>query len=156
MCTYMYIDFIVDQQWQMHKIQMQLVHNNIMSCVTRKPVGWISNHFQHNHNAACTAIENDCMLEFLNSNVEGSFCLMASVFLLLVHLSRRLVCDVIVHPWSGVSPVSVVVHNFNHEYLFKQWADHNEILSESSLGWEKGCIRFWVRLDIHSGFHGNR
>ena len=31
------------------------------------------------------------------------------------------------------------------------------ILSEASLGWgRKGCIRFWVRSDQNSGFHGNR
>ena len=135
---------------------MHLVHNNIMSCVTRKPVYWILNQFQHNHNAACTAIENGYMLEILNSKVEGSFCLMASVFLLLAHLSRRLVGELIVYPWSSVRPVSVVVHNFKHEYLCKKWADHNKILSEASLGWEKGCIRFWAKLDINSGFHGNR
>ena len=42
---------------------------------------------------------------------------------------------------------SVVVHNFKHEYLCNQWADQNEIVSEASLGWGKGCIRFWDRLD---------
>ena len=47
----------------------------------------------------------------------------------------------IVYPWSGVCP-SFVVHNFKHEYLCNQWADHNEIISEASLGWGKGCIRF--------------
>ena len=26
----------------------------------------------------------------------------------------------------------------------------------SKLGWGKGCIRFWGRLDPNSGFHGNR
>ena len=30
------------------------------------------------------------------------------------------------------------------------------ILSEASLGWGKGCIRFWARSDQNSGFHGNR
>ena len=26
----------------------------------------------------------------------------------------------------------------------------------AALWWEKGCIRFWGRLDQNSGFHGNR
>ena len=30
------------------------------------------------------------------------------------------------------------------------------MLCEASLGWRKGCIRFWGRLDQNSGFHGNR
>ena len=51
---------------------------------------------------------------------------------------------------------SVVIHNFKHEYLCNQWADHNQILSEASLGWGKGCIRFWARSDQNSAFHGNR
>ena len=32
----------------------------------------------------------------------------------------------------------------------------DQILYEASLGWGKGCIRFWDRLDQNSGFHGNR
>ena len=43
-----------------------------------------------------------------------------------------------------------VVHNFKYDYLCNQWADHNEILQEASLGWGKGCIRFWVRSDQNS------
>ena len=75
----------------------------------------------------------------------------------LAHLSRRLVGKLIVYPWSGVRPSSSsVVHNFKHEYLCNQWADHNQILSEASLDWGKGCIRFWARSDQNSGFHGNR
>ena len=77
----------------------------------------------------------------------------------LAHLSRRLVGELIVYPWSGVRPAassSPVVHNFQHEYLCNQWADHNKILSEASLGWGKGCIRFRARLDQNSGFHGNK
>ena len=34
--------------------------------------------------------------------------------------------------------------------------DRNQILSEASLGWGKGCIRFWAISDQNSGFHGNR
>ena len=42
------------------------------------------------------------------------------------------------------------------EYLWGQVANLDQILYEASLGWEKGCIRFWDRLDQNSGFHGNR
>ena len=31
----------------------------------------------------------------------------------------------------------------------------NQILSEGSLGWGKGCIMFWARSDWNSGFHAN-
>ena len=51
---------------------------------------------------------------------------------------------------------SVFVLNFKHVYLCNQLADHNQILSEASLGWGKGCLRFWARSDLNSGFHGNR
>ena len=72
---------------------------------------------------------------------------------LLAHLSRRLT-------WAyrmGLEPASVraCVHTFKHEYLRDQQADYNQILSEASLGWGKGCIRFWCRSDQNSGFHGN-
>ena len=42
------------------------------------------------------------------------------------------------------------------EYLWGQLANVDQILYEASLGWMKGCIRFWDRLDQNSGFHGNR
>ena len=32
----------------------------------------------------------------------------------------------------------------------------DQILCVASLGWGKGCIRFWGRLDRNSDFHGNR
>ena len=35
-------------------------------------------------------------------------------------------------------------------------ANVDQILYEASLGWKKGYIRFWDRLDQTSGFHGNR
>ena len=35
------------------------------------------------------------------------------------------------------------------------WANCNQILSEASLGREKGCIRFWTRSDQNSGVHGS-
>ena len=42
------------------------------------------------------------------------------------------------------------------EYLCSQLANLDQILYEASLGWGKGCIRFWDILDQNSGFHGNR
>ena len=42
------------------------------------------------------------------------------------------------------------------EYLWGQLANLDQILYEASLGWGKGCIRFWDRLDQNSGFHVNR
>ena len=51
--------------------------------------------------------------------------------------------------------VCVSVNIFKLEYLRNQWANCNEILSEPSLGWGKGCIRFWARSDWNSGVHGN-
>ena len=47
-------------------------------------------------------------------------------------------------------------HTFELEYLWSQLASHDLNLCVASLGWGKGCIRFWGRLDQNSGFHGNR
>ena len=47
-------------------------------------------------------------------------------------------------------------HTFELEYLWSQLANLDQILCVVSLGWGKGCIRFWGRLDQNSGFHGNR
>ena len=84
------------------------------------------------------------------------------ICVLLAHLSRRLT------RWAyrmGLEPACVracvrasvraCVHTFKHEYLRDQQADYNQILSEASLGWGKGCIRFWCRSDQNSCFHGN-
>ena len=48
---------------------------------------------------------------------------------------------------AGICPsVSVCVclcdHTFKHEYLGNQWADRNQIITEASLGWGKGCTKF--------------
>ena len=51
--------------------------------------------------------------------------------------------------------VCVSVNIIKLEYLRNQWANRNEILSEPSLGWGKGCVRFWARSDRNSGVHGN-
>ena len=50
--------------------------------------------------------------------------------------------------------ICLCVHAF--EYFHSQWAYNNEILSESSLGMGKECVRFKDRLDQNSGFHGSR
>ena len=76
----------------------------------------------------------------------------------LAHLSRRLT------RWAYSIPMvrrpssssSVVVHTFKLEYLWSQLANLDQILCVASLGWGKGCIRFWGRLDQNSGYHGNR
>ena len=77
-----------------------------------------------------------------------------SLVLFLAHLSRRLT------RWAySIAMVlcpSVVVHTFKLEYLWSQLADLYQILCVASLGWGKGCIRFWGRFDQNSGFHGNR
>ena len=49
--------------------------------------------------------------------------------------------------------LSVCVNIFKLEYL--QWVNRNEILSEPSLRWGKGCIRFLAKSDRNSGVHGN-
>ena len=54
------------------------------------------------------------------------------------------------------SVVVVVVHTFKLEYLWSLLANLDQILCVVSLGWGKGCIRFGGRLDLNSGFHGNR
>ena len=58
----------------------------------------------------------------------------------------------------GLQPASVrpPVYAFKHEYFRSQRIDCNQILFEASLGWGKGCNRFWARSDHNSSFHGNR
>ena len=64
--------------------------------------------------------------------------------------------ELIVYQWSIVRPSVVVIHTFKLEYLWSHLANLDQILYVASLGWGKGCIRFWGRLDQNSGFHGNR
>ena len=69
------------------------------------------------------------------------------------HLSWRLT------RWAYSIPMvcrQSVVHTFKLEYLRSQLANIDQILCVASLGWGKGCIRFWGSLDQNSGFHGNR
>ena len=49
-----------------------------------------------------------------------------------------------------------VVHTSKLENLSSPLASLDQILCVASLGWKKGCIRFWGSLDQNSGFHGNR
>ena len=63
--------------------------------------------------------------------------------------------------WFAPSFRHSVILSYHHnsvklEYLWGQLANLDQILYEASLGWGKGCIRFWDRLDQNSGFHGNR
>ena len=62
--------------------------------------------------------------------------------LFLAHLSRRLIGELIVYRSSRRPCVRASVHTSKHEYLCDWLADWNEILSEASLGWGKGCSRF--------------
>ena len=43
---------------------------------------------------------------------------------------------------SGCVSVFLCVNVFKLEYLRNQWANHNEILSEPSLGWGKAALGF--------------
>ena len=52
--------------------------------------------------------------------------------------------------------MSIKFHIFELEYLWSQLANLDQILCVASLGWRKGCIRFWGRLNQNSGIHGNR
>ena len=90
-----------------------------------------------------------------NKHSGGVSCSACNAFIaFLAHLSRRLT------RWAYSIPMvrrpSVVVHTFKLEYLWRQLANLDQILCVASLGWGKGCIRFWGRLDQNSGFHGNR
>ena len=75
--------------------------------------------------------------------------------LLLAHQIRRL-GELIVWDLSRHPCVRPCVHTFKHEYVCDQLLNHNQISSGASLGKGIDCIRFWVRSDQNSGFHGNR
>ena len=47
-------------------------------------------------------------------------------------------------------------YTFEHEYLWGQLANLDQILCVTSLGVGKDCIMFCGRLDQNSGVHGNR
>ena len=73
----------------------------------------------------------------------------------LAHLSWRLTRWAYSIPMVR-RPSVVIVHTFKLESLWSQLANLDQIVCVASLGWGKGCIRFWGRLDQNSGFHGNR
>ena len=50
----------------------------------------------------------------------------------------------------------VVVHTFEQKCLQDQLTNFSQILSVASLGWGKGCFKFWSRSDQNCGYHGNR
>ena len=62
---------------------------------------------------------------------------------------RPLILELLVLEWRKF-------RTFELEYLWSQLANLDQILCVASLGWGKGCLRFWGRLDQNSGFHGNR
>ena len=77
--------------------------------------------------------------------------------ILLAYLSRRLTRWAYSIPMVHHPPVyPSIVHTFKLEYFWSQLANLDQNLYVASLGWVKGCIRFWGRLDQNSGFHGNR
>ena len=45
---------------------------------------------------------------------------------------------------------------FSENLSLKSFLSTLVLLCVASLGWGKGCIMFWDRLDQNSGFHGNR
>ena len=45
---------------------------------------------------------------------------------------------------------------YTFKYLWGQLANLDQILCVASVGVEKGCIRFWGRLDQNFGVYGNR
>ena len=80
-------------------------------------------------------------------------CIVESGVSILAHLNRRLKVSLYYTNRAVVCCVSVDI--FKLKYLRNQCANRNEILTEPSLGWGKGCIRFWARSDRNSGVHGN-
>ena len=99
----------------------------------------------------------------------GKWCLHASSFIFIKSSSKLLVTRTGIKAWSSsilgrIRPLILELlalewrkfHKFELEYLWSQLASLHQILCVASLGWVKGCIRFWDRLDQNSGFHGNR
>ena len=54
---------------------------------------------------------------------------------------RRLILELLALEWRKF-------HTFELEYLWSQLANLDQILCVASLGWGKGCIRFWGRLTL--------
>ena len=58
---------------------------------------------------------------------------------LILGQTRRLILELLALEWRKF-------HTFKLEYLWSQLANLDQILCVASLGWGKGCIRFWGRL----------
>ena len=61
---------------------------------------------------------------------------------------RPLILELLALEWRKL-------YTFELEYVWSQLANLNQILCVVLLGWGKGCVRFWGRLDQNAGFHGN-
>ena len=58
--------------------------------------------------------------------------------------------------FGGTCPWVMEISHIWTWISLKPLANLDQILCVASLGWGKGCMRFWGRLDQNSGFHGNR
>ena len=100
-----------------------------------------------------TTMLDECMTLFEAVSLVLVFTLKG--FLILAHLSQRLTRWAYSIPMVRRSSI-VVVYTFELKYLWSQFANLDQILYVASLGWGKGCIWFWGRLEQNYGFHGNR
>ena len=83
----------------------------------------------------------------------GKCCLHASSLIfdwIIIKVTGKSTHFGVTCPW--VTKISLL--NFNISEA--SWPVFYQILCVASLGWGKGCIRFWGRLDQNSGFRGNR
>ena len=82
---------------------------------------------------------------------------------LIQSLSKLLVTKTAIKAWSSlifgrIRPLILELlalewrkfHTFELEYFWSQLASLDQILHLASLGWGKGCIRFWGRLTLAS------
>ena len=97
----------------------------------------------------------------------GKWCLHASLFIfdqVIIKVTRTGIKAQLSSILGRIRPLILELlalvwrkfHTFELEYLWSQLANLDQILFIASLGWGKGCVRFWGRLDQNSGFHGNR
>ena len=99
----------------------------------------------------------------------GKWCLHASSFIFIESSSKLVVIRTGIKARSSsivgrIRPLILkllalewrTLHTFELEYHWSQMANFDQILCVASLGWGKGCLRFWNRLDQNSGFYGNR
>ena len=60
---------------------------------------------------------------------------------LILGRTRPLILELLALEWRKF-------HTFELEYLWSQLANLDQILCVASLGWGKGCIRFWGKLTL--------